>query len=395
MGLTNSKLNNYKELVESFWGQGTCVFKSKFLTSKSTPIVEALNGSEYGNFCSIFKKRLERLSRIYNAKSEQGNKLLDTIKSVAYENNWKGAYSELVAYDFFNSETNWLRNPIKIYNTIDASETLAGKMKNSKDDVDLDAYYDDFDVYFDVKTLSDKTNDILENIILEVENTLSVHCHILPQYPMDIDFGVFEKNRVKLKNELIQNLKSLNGLSRSLNIESEVVDELSYQLRWDTGILISESTYNPFLHAENHHTLLFKRKHTIKFVLNKPSLIVFVVFPWFSEKLLNFGKCNEIFYRSFSRRFFCQYRYQRIKAKELLSCYNGEDKAFDVTKKLSGVLFLEDCSLTAEHVDVQNIRPYAYLNPNADNKIVNGLFVDYIRSLGFQIDDFEYDNYSS
>jgi hypothetical protein len=133
-------------------------------------------------------------------------------------------------------------------------------------------------------------------------------------------------------------------------------------------------------------------KHAKKFSKTTPSLIVFVVFPWFSESAVNPFCSSEVFYRSFSRRFFCQYAKDTRPANSLLKSFQGSETVAQVTEKLSGVLFLEDISITSMSTDDLNVKGFAYFNPNAAMK-VGRHFREHLSSLGFFVDDFEHDKY--
>lgn len=375
---------NYKDVVENIFGKGTCnIDVTKLVTNN---VIGALNHTQFAAFTTSYKKRLERLNSLY---SGHGNfqDLLNTINQVADDKNWEGAYAEIVAYDYLNSNNDCLNEPINLEKTVPATETIAENF--GYQNANFDGEYKDFNTYFDVKILSDKAGIILSGIFKDVQKkTGRSNFSISPEYPLDIDFEVFQNNRKQLLDEL---LSSFTGTQEPSSINSQVIPDLRYAIMWGSGVLMTESTYNPYLHAKNHHNLLFK--HAKKFSKVNPSLIIFVIFPWFSEKISSLGKANEIFYRSFSRRFFCEYAAKPTEAKDIFKKYIGEDSVFEVTKKLSGVLFLEDKSITADTPTAQNVEGYAYLNPNADKKIGRGIFIDYLHSLRFHIDDFEYDNY--
>jgi hypothetical protein len=92
----------------------------------------------------------------------------------------------------------------------------------------------------------------------------------------------------------------------SVVISPEHPLDLDYTLfMWGGGVLSTISTYDPYAHAQNHHELFFT--YAKKFSRNSPTLIVSVVFPWFSEQVTSNVGASEIFYRSLCRRFFCQY----------------------------------------------------------------------------------------
>ncbi len=377
-------LENYKNIVKNIFGEDSCdIDVSKGSTNN---VIGALNHTQFGAFTTSYKKRLERLYALY---SSHGNfqDILNTIKQVTDDKNWEGAYAEIVSYDYLNSNDNWLSAPINLEKTVPAKETIAEYL--GYQNTNYDGEYKDFNICFDVKILSDKSGFILSGIFKEVQEKVGrSNFYISPEYPIDIDYELFQRNRKQLLDEL---LTVLTGNKEPTSIKSKIVSDLRYAIIWGAGVLMTASTYNPYLHAKNHHNLLFK--HAKKFSKVNPSLIIFVIFPWFSEKVSSLGSANEIFYRSFSRRFFCEYAEKSVKAKDIFKSYSSEDSVFDVTRKLSGVLFLEDKSITANTPAEQNVEGYAYLNPNADQKIGRGIFIDYLHSLEFHIDDFEYDNY--
>ncbi len=51
-------------------------------------------------------------------------------------------------------------------------------------------------------------------------------------------------------------------------------------------------------------------------------------------------------------------------------------KNVTITKKLFGVIFLEEQSIEALNPDDINARAYVYLNPNADKKVDKEFFKD-------------------
>ena len=378
-----NSIENYKSIVEYYFGSGAVTFDAT--KGKDNNIIGALNHMQFNAFKLAFHKRLERLAARYKGDSNLTNLLL-AVNEVGSEKNWEGAYAELVAFDFLNSDTDLLMHPISLSRTVQASDTLAVNLGMTN--VNFDGYYDDFGVYFDVKVLSDKSEDILDGIISEAKQQLGISdATIRPEYPLDLDFGLFEEKRAALCKELTG---AIDIKAKTLYVKSIILPELNYRIMWGSGVLTSVGTYDPFQHAANHHTLLFK--HAKKFSTTSPCLIVFVIFPWFSEKFLSLVGSNETFYRAFCRRFFCQYAKDCRKAKDVLKGFQGDVTMADVTNKLSGVLFLEDVSIESIKSDSQNVKAFAYLNPNASHKIGH-IFQEYLRNLVNLIDDFENDNY--
>lgn len=354
--------------------------------SASNNIIGALNHVQFGTFRQSFLSRLSRLARVYPVGHASRPKLFETLNEVASERNWAGAYAELVAYDFLNSTPDWLDAPIELSRTVPAAHTLASSLGGSS--ANYDGYLADFGVCFDVKILSDKSRALLEGIIADaIQNAGVAPLRIAPEYPLDEDYRVFERARRSLVEELAAELKAS---ATSTLVYSKVVSSLSYRIDRGKGTLITLSEHHPFRHALNHHPLLFA--HAKKFSRVEPSLIVFVLHPWFSERALRGIGDNEQFFRAFCRRFFCQYVKDARPARQLIPRFSGPETLADVTALLSGVLFLEDEGVTAKDPAAQNIRPWVYLNPNAAHP-VSRHFIHFLDALHFRGSDFSFDNY--
>jgi len=377
-------LENFQAILDRYFGAGSARFDTR--TGVTNNIIGALNRADFAPFRAAFLKRCQGLSRRYPAGDPNRTPLLDRLNEMASESKWDGVYAEMVAFHFLNSDQDWLSAPIELSKTVPAADTLAGALGGQN--TNYDGFYADFDVCFDVKVLGDKSLDILKGIIAEAKTALGLtNVEITPEYPLDMDFVPFQQNRRALLAEL---QGALNPNTKPAMLRSAVLQQLSYRLLWGAGVLTAVSTYDPFLHAANHHRLLFK--HAKKFSRTQPTFIVFVVFPWFSETPTTNPWSNEIFFRSFCRRFFCQYAKDTNPATTLLSNYQGNETLAQVTQSLTGVLFLEDKSITASNPLDHNINAYAYLNPNATHKI-SGHFREHLSALGFYRDDFQHDNY--
>ena len=81
-----------------------------------------------------------------------------------------------------------------------------------------------------------------------------------------------------------------------------------------------------------------------------------------------------------------------IRLAPVLKSYKGNETISEVTDKISGVIFLEDTSIESTDTASLNVKGFAYLNPNAKNK-VSRQFKDYLLRLGLAVDDFGHDNY--
>jgi len=421
-------VENYSNLIEEIFGVGTTSFdKTKEVYNH---VIGALNCStDFFEFKANFTARLKRLKEIYGNEPS----LLEQVNLIADVNNWEGAYAELAAYDKLN-ETDLLIRPIKLNIDVDKEKTFMLELGGKK--ANLDGFIEDYDIYFDVKCFKDNVIDILKGIYKEIESYFGFkHLHISEEYALDVSFDDFQNKRKDLLNELKNKLwniihNSINSISqkydlnitchnfkdklrevspevrvelltalRSLNITSitsDIIRNLSYKIMWDKGILTAFRTYHPHRHAENYHKLVFN--YAKKFHKEKPSLIIFVVFPWYNllvrvadDKRTNDE--NSMIYRLLARRVFCQYKHEKTLFKSFNSKFCGEQTMNEISNNLSGIIFLEDNTILSENPKSTNVKSYVYLNPNAKNPL-RGLDIDYIHSIcDDSFEDFEYDNY--
>ena len=121
-------------------------------------------------------------------------------------------------------------------------------------------------------------------------------------------------------------------------------------------------------------------------------MIVFVVFPWFSESILGVFDIGPVFYRAFSRRCFCQYASDENPAGNVVEDLDDSVTMAEVTKSLSGVIFIEDRSVLEGDAPDSSVKAFAYLNPNANHK-PSRHYRHHLEALRIPIDDFEFDNY--
>ena len=204
---------------------------------------------------------------------------------------------------------------------------------------------------------------------------------------------------IDLKTAFITVYIQINGieLKETLNIKtkqsyfrSKVIPNFGVRILWDEGVLTAVRTYDPYLHAKNLHRSIFN--YANKFMKSEPTLIVLVVFPWYNLVVNDFVS-NIEFYRSFSRRFFCQYKYSSEKMSNFNSKYKGSKKLYTISKYLSGIIVLEDNTILSEDKTISNVNSYSFLNPNAKNSI-KSMPKHYIHQFtNVRFDDFENDNY--
>jgi hypothetical protein len=379
-------MKEYIEQVTNIFGQ-QCDFQLDEKASASA-IAQVFASNRYGLFKDNFIKRLKRLDKIYSRSDSNRAAIMMLLKKVALKRNWAGAFAELSAYDYLNLSVDDGRRPIAL-NKIPAETTLARYWEKGRE-VDIDCYLEDFDVYMDVKVLADNVKQLLDGIYRDLKQTLGgSDFHITEDRPLDLGFEVIEHNRGELLDELVNVFKKSE---RPGGFRSEVIPQILFRFNWESGWQGSFKFYDPYLYAQTSHRLAFK--HSKKYVERKPFLLLFVIFPWFNGVISPFRDGNKIFYRTFSRRVFCGYMKCRTPFKTLVPDFNSNLTIRSVSKKLSGIIFLEDYSITSSDKSNEAYSAHVYLNPNASNSVARSAFRDYLFSLPrIEYDDFEFDNY--
>ena len=334
----------------------------------------AYNGG-YDVFERNFRSLLNDLKSKYPVDS-----IKQAIVEVSDTKNWQGAYAELVALSVLN---NGYSGIIKIDETL--KEGMGFARECGKKLTNEDGWWKDFDVYFDVKILSDPIKEILDGIIKRAQQKANVAgtCCILPEYPLDDDDEEYKKNLRSIEQELIAALNKRETMACVSTLR-----HLSFRIHWGRGINTAVSTYSPFRHAEHTKDIVLKR-YANKLLKSRPFFLVFVNFPWFNQSVTDFANMNEVYYRALSRRTFMQYEHTRAKASEIVDGYIGKETKRRLARCLTGIIFIEDHSIT----EVKNkYRTFVYLNPNAYQK--SNSFRSYLNQLPNEaVDDFQDDNY--
>lgn len=384
-------IQNYSRLIDSIFGVGTTTFD----TSKDlcNHFIEALNNpTEYNDFTANFISRLERLKKIYSTHPSYLTETKVQVNEVTSVKNWEGAFAELAAYDHLNSDIlshkTYIHNPIQPNITLPNTNSFA--LELGKSSTNLDGFVEDRPLYFDVKCLKDNVTEILTGIY----NDLKIHLgtndiHIAAEHELNISYDDFQKKRTQLLNEL---KTELNTTTKKTYLKSTVVSNLSYRILWGGGVLTAERSYHPFIHAKNYHKTIFN--YANKFIKDEPTVIVLVVFPWYNLVVSDFTNSNIRFYRSLARRVFCQYINDTTKFKTYNSSFTGKQTIFEVSRHLSGIIFLEDNTILSKEPNKTNVKSFVYLNPNAVKPLKRSSAIDFIMGLhNTEFDDFEYDNY--
>lgn len=365
---------NYAGLIDGIFGVGTARFDTTVPGSNN--VIGALASTiNYSEFKSNFEQRLQRLNIAIKADESLRAEILSAVNKIV-DRGWDGAYAELCALDYFLSAPLTGPGNIVLDRTVPANQTLAADMDMEKANHDMS--FPSLGVTMDTKLLSDKTGDILEKVFQDFRKAKRINrLTILPSYDQDQSFSDFEENRKKLLDEL---LREVDIAARPAKLTSEVVPGLSYEFAWTGGVHTAAGSYSPVEHAKNHHHLLFG--HAKKFSKIESTVIVFVIFPWASESIFLFEDTKKIFFKEFGETFFSEY----LASTDLARQFNGKIKtsilASELTKHLSGIIFLDDKSILAETPTQVNIAASFLWNRHALLPLSGGAMDTYMRDRG-------------
>ena len=375
--------SNYINIVDRIFGTGSCALNA---ANKATnPIIGALsNATRFSTFRVNFIERLKRLRDVYDGHPSR-NSILRQVNEIGLDRNWQGAAAELAAVDFFCSGQQWLIESPHLDVDIPVSQSLAKKFGMTM--ANLDVYFKHFDIYTDVKVLKDNVTQAIEQILQRVwtngRPTVGV------EYPYDVSADNVICQRKAILNHLRTELA--NRKKPEFVDCTSIVNDLIIRLKWQAGVLITESTYSPYRHAEELHRL--PMKHAKKFVLSRPFFLTFVVFPWFNSVITDFCEQNSTLYRALARRTFCQYRNDCRVFSSLFEEYKGTETVHEVMRELGGILFLEDRCITSDSSN-STVKAFYFENPNAKRRPLSGPMYDYFIGCGVdKVDDFRHDNY--
>ncbi|WP_028601758.1 hypothetical protein [Ottowia thiooxydans] len=354
--------SDYAAFVDNIFGAGSATFD--VTKTLSNNVIGALaHPDEFAEFKTNYASRLRRIEAAINIDPSLRKDVLGAVNRVA-EDEWDGAYAELCALDYFLAIPQTGPGNIELDRTLPASDTLASEMgmQNANHDMRLKT----LSVSMDTKNLSDKTGQILKGIFDEFRKAKGiVRMTIVPTYDHDGDFTPYVVNRPKLLAELVN---GVDVKARTPRLKSQVILGLSYEFAWNAGAYVSTRSYSPEEHATKHHTLLFG--HIKKFSRVEPTVITYVMFPWAGESVF-LGPGKEAFQTAFGRQFFNNY----IGSVDLASKFNKKVKsnipAADVTKHLSGVIFLDDKSITAVDPSHINVDASFVWNRNAIHSLID------------------------
>lgn len=364
----------YAALVDNIFGAGTATFDA--LKVRTNSVLGALaKATDFATFRANFEHRLRRLAAAIHADESLRQEILAAVNRIA-TSGWDGAYAELSALDFFLADPSTGPSQIVLDHTVPATQTLASElgMKN----VNHDIRFPWLGVSVDTKLLSDKIEDILKGIFADFRKARNItHLSILPSYSQGEDFELFSSHRQALLSELEQ---GVDVTTRPRHLSSRVIPGLTYEFGWDAGVMFGASFYSPIEHAAKHHRLLFG--HAKKFSKVEPTVLVLVIFPWSGETVHSFKDPDQTFFVEFGKQFFSGYVSSPEAAKTFNRKFVSSITAADVTRHLSGILFLRDDTILSPTPGAVNANASYVLNQNAIHPLIASAFEAVLKKRG-------------
>lgn len=397
-----SQVEYYKKLIEEIFN-----IKVKFSDTRITNnCIGALkNHDNYKVFHENFIARLRRLNSYFQTSPKQIKEIIDTAKQIGQAKGykWSGPYSELVALDYWIQFENISNIKFPDRGKVeDFPDSLAKRIGQKEIDIDLSLDLATKRIYSDVKSMIPTHIELADLILNRLQKVTSKSFLIGVDDIYDFDYLRTKSDLVKeirngdllneLKNCINQNKKYL---SKTLSSGEKIDFRISYPKPGKkNNVLTTMRVMDPYKLADNYKYKVLDYYN--KLLVKEPSLITFVINPWFNQELNSDKKFLEVFLRSLSRRIFIELNKDKTDLAILFPELSGNNITIEeVSKKISGIVFIYDESITKEEEEINDV--YIYLNPNATNKILKERDFNILtwtpeKNQPF-IDDFSHDNY--
>lgn len=359
-------VENIERLIQKYCGENMSI-ADKGVTNNC--IGALVRNDLFEEFKDNFELRLGRLSKKVNDASQR-REIAIKIKNLAEETGykWSGAYSELVALDFFLDSPgikNW-----KFINKVNADNYPGSLAKrNGKKCIDIDFSFElnKTRIFTDIKSLVPTQIEVLDGImesVLRKSGCAGVLMGVDDFKPESLpDFqGVIANEKQQIEMAL------LNGIrNQQTRIAYTTSTGFMYHFNISyNGLLSTMHLKNPEELAEldkwkylNYYSKLLDRDY---------SFLTFVVNPWFNEQVNDFGDFNKIYYRDVCRRVFMEFKNDARPAQQFFRDITNKTITFgDISENIAGILFIEDKSIKKDETGLL-YKGYLFLNPNYKNQ---------------------------
>ncbi|MDV3950343.1 hypothetical protein CMT75_17655 [Elizabethkingia anophelis] len=398
-----TQVENYKNILED-------IFRTRINFTnediENNCIGALIEDENFSSFRNNFLERLKRLKNYFNDSENHITEIITTAKQIAQTSGykWAGPYSELVALDYWIQFADIAnikfpdRGDVNIF-----ANSIAKHLGKQEVDLDISLDLSTKKIYTDVKSLIPTHTELVDEILNRVKSKTEEQ-----QYIIGID-DLFDVDYLRTKADFIAEFKSGNliaELIKSINENKTVYshtlkskEKASFRITYNKP---NKNTVHITTRVMEPYKLAIDYKYKIldyynKLLIDEPSLITFVINPWFNQELLDYkSDFFKTFLRSLSRRVFMELTHDKTDMGSIFPDLAGKKlKISDVAQKVTGIIFIVDKSILQSGADIYDT--YIYLNPNATNKKLSRSDFDILgRSHGVKqpfIDDFLHDNY--
>lgn len=397
-----TQVDNYKGLLENIFHK-TINFSNDSIENNC---IGALNRiDDFHVFKANFIERLKRLNNYFEDYQDILDEIIITAKQIGQKKGykWSGSYSELVALDYwiqFRDLTN-IKFPDR-GSTTAFSNSLARQIGNQEIDLDISLNLATKRVYSDVKSLIPTHTELVDQILDRLESQFATK-----DFLIGID-DIHDVDYLRIKSDFIYELQAgglIQKLTETINSKGTSYTHIlqsgeranfriSYTKAGENTILQTMRILEPYKLAMDYKYKILD--YYEKLLISEPSLITFVANPWFNQELNPFGDFVATFYRALSRRVFMELTKDQTDMGTIYPKLQGKNiKISDVAEKISGIIFINDMSVTK--TDGEMYDTFIYLNPNATNKKLSRRDFDILswspKVKQPYIDEFYYDNY--
>ena len=394
-------VENIENLLKKYFHEDV-VISNKTITNNC--IGALVNENNYDEFKRNFEERLSRIADKIE-DSSQRKEVVEKIKNLAEKTGykWSGAYSELVALDFFLS-SEYIADPhfINCFKTSQYPSSLAARNKRTTIDIDFSFEFKTNKYYTDIKSLIPTQIEVFDTIIDNVMKKTSKKGILIGVNDLKpeslVDFQKVIRNEKASIEEIL--LEGIQLSKKRVVYTSQNGSQYVFFISYD-GLLTTMHSKSPYELARfDKYKYL---NYCDKLLDSDYSLLTFVVNPWFNHQIEDFNDFNEIYYRSVCRRVFMEFKDDKTPAN---TWFEGIKDATitvsDISRSIAGILFIEDKSVQkAENEPLY--KSYLYLNPNyknADKRKDSLKEYDFTTAFDYcsyakmmKIDDFQDDNY--
>jgi hypothetical protein len=367
------QIQNYRNILEDIFKQ-EIVFSNQDIENNC--IGALVNSDNFKIFKTNFIQRLKRINNYFSNNNDILVEIINTAKQIGQSKGykWAGPYSELVALDYwiqFNEVTD-IKFPDR--GSVDLfPDSIAKQVGKKEIDLDISFTLNAQKIYMDVKSFI-PTHQELTDIILGQLKRKKVKVN----YSIGVD-NIYDVDYLRTKKDFLYQIKEGTLVQQLENCIK--LNKTHYEHILQSGETLSFRI--SYAHEEEADIILFTHRvmdaerlatnykykvldYHNKLLVEKPSLITFVINPWFNPELDGFKEFKGDFFQHLSKNIFMELTQDGQDIGNLYpELKNNGMKVSDIASKLTGIIFIYDNSVLQSGGNINDV--YIYLNPNCTN----------------------------